>query len=231
MIKRTLDPAFINSVVNHPDVAPWVSGPIDVGALVRDPANVVLVTEHGGFIFHRYEAAVFEVHTQFLPDTPPGHAWHASLEARRWMFTRTDVVEAYTKVKFDNRRAKHLTEAMNWMHRSDSNGYHHYIMRYEDWVLHDDTLAARGLQFHRAILEAGVGEDHSGDETHERYVGATWETILGGQPVKAIGFYNRWALSYGYPPVKVVGQNPLVLDIQTCRLHIREDDFEVLKCQ
>lgn len=240
MIKRTLDPTFISAVIQHAEVAKWVGGTVDVEAVVKNPLNYCLVTEHGGFIFHRYEACIYETHTTFLPNTPPAHAYHAAIAARKWMFTHTDVYEAYTKVAEDNRRAKRLTEAMNWRLRFKGGVWptekgpvqlYHYVMHYEDWVLNDPDLAKRGAEFHARLVDAGVELDHPPDEVHDRYVGATIETVLAGQWGKALCFYNRWALSAGYLPIKAINQSPLIIDIHTCKLHVRDNDFEVLLCQ
>ena len=54
---RTFDAERFDSVVQHPDVLPYVSLGLDelpsTAMLVEDPANVVLMNEYGGFMFRQ----------------------------------------------------------------------------------------------------------------------------------------------------------------------------------
>lgn len=62
-------PEFLESVANHPRVYPHVSckgcGQIRFGPIWGD--CIALQWEDGGFLFHRQDEGVYEVHTLFLP--------------------------------------------------------------------------------------------------------------------------------------------------------------------
>lgn len=104
-LRRTFDPAFLNEVVNHPEVRPWLGGdrasPIDMTALVTDARNVTLVNEGGGFIFVAHSPNVYEVHTQFLPSGRSGVA-EAAREAVGMMFRDFGADVILTDVPEDN---------------------------------------------------------------------------------------------------------------------------------
>ena len=84
-------PAFLESVANDPRVYPFVSvkgcGEIRFGPIWAD--CVGLQWEDGGFIFHKQDEGVYEVHTLFLPKAKDTSA--KAQEARAHMF---DVVGA-----------------------------------------------------------------------------------------------------------------------------------------
>lgn len=62
-------PEFLESVANHPRVYPYVSvkgcGEIRFRSIWAD--CVALQWDDGGFLFHRQDDGVYEVHTLFLP--------------------------------------------------------------------------------------------------------------------------------------------------------------------
>ena len=102
-LSRTFDATFLNRVVNHPEVRPWVGRPDagegDLTALVIDPANVTLVNQRGGFVYVRKAPGVFEVHTQFLPG---GSATQAARESVAYMFDVIGAEKLITAVPEDN---------------------------------------------------------------------------------------------------------------------------------
>jgi hypothetical protein len=79
-------PEFLESVANDPRVYPYVSckgcGEIRFGAIWPD--CVALQWDDGGFIFHRQDDGVYEVHTLFLPRATDKDA--KAEEALRHMF-------------------------------------------------------------------------------------------------------------------------------------------------
>ena len=239
ILKRTLSSLFLNRVVNEPLVRPFVfcdkqedkNPELDLSILIGNPLNVTLVSEYGGFIFHKYEPGIYEVHTQFLPTSPPGHALEAAKEARKYIFSKTDAVEVYTRVSESNPRAKKFTESVGWTHRFKCGVVDYYVMRYDDWIRLDNDLVAIGEQFHSAVVSAGIESNHGEDQIHDKYVGATIETIFGGFPKKAVALYNRWATSCAYRNISIHLDSPLIVDIVTCLIYVRESDYEVIKCQ
>lgn len=118
MLTRTFDARLINQVVNHPEVAPWVRGPLseslDLSPVVENKDNVLLTDGvSGGFLFtKRKDLPLYEVHTQFLPGTSGVLA--KAKEAAFYMFTKTDCLEIMTCVPQVNKAAAGLTKKMHF---------------------------------------------------------------------------------------------------------------------
>lgn len=238
LLERSFDAGFFNSVMNHPDVRPHIGpGPkvLDVSAFVADANNVALANEHGGFLFHRYAPGIYEVHTQFLPSGRGKQALESAQYAAFWMFTQTDCMEILTKIQADNRPAIKLTVAMGFdflyeHDRPEWGQVKYYRLDYHRWVNRCTYLPEKGRWFHER-LEAlrGFGPGHEDDAAHDRYVGATVVMIQAGNTAKAIHTYSRWAQLSGYCPLKVVGTDPLVLDVGDGLIAVENGTFTVPK--
>jgi hypothetical protein len=146
VIELSRDAQFLNSIVNHPAVYPWVCGPLttplDATALVADESNILLRTTHGAFLFLREGPGKYEVHTQFLPEGR-GTALAAAREAADFMFTRTDCCILTTMVDESNRIARLLTlrsgfefvkTAGIWRSHGTDWPLHHYWLTLKAWV-------------------------------------------------------------------------------------------------
>lgn len=138
-LARSTDAAFLNRVVNHPEVARWMVGflpPFDFTAVLRDPANIFLANEHGGFLFIG-EPDVYEVHTQFLPEGR-GQSLELAREAAWHIFTQTDALAIRTYVPEGNEAAKRLTERMGFVFcdQVTINGHDAdvYILNVKKWA-------------------------------------------------------------------------------------------------
>lgn len=71
MLDRSYDVERINTVINDPDVRPFV-GPVDLGdvdltPVITQPENWFLMGEHGGFGLIWSAPNVHEIHTFILP--------------------------------------------------------------------------------------------------------------------------------------------------------------------
>lgn len=79
-------PEFLESVANHPRVYPYVSvkgcGEIRFGPIWDD--CVALQWEDGGFLFHKQDEGVYEVHTLFLPRAKDKHEKAEEALAHMW---------------------------------------------------------------------------------------------------------------------------------------------------
>ena len=251
MIVRDHDAGRINAVLNHDSVKPWIMMPgrdvFDISDAVADPRNVVLMLDDGtgGIVFEHHEPGVFEVHTQFLPQSRGRIALDATREALEWMFTRTDAMELLTKCPAHNRAAAALAKRIGgtldfrreavWPTEAGPVAVDFYALRYADWVKTAPGLEAYGKWFHDELEaeKARVGsahEIHDDDLAHDRFVGATVAMILGGQIAKAIVLYNRWAKFAGYAPAEVVSRSPLVIDIQEAWLEVGSGNFRIIRC-
>lgn len=231
-VRRTFDPAFINSVINDPDVRPWLEGEgvLDISHQSANSDNFVLQSEFGGFILIRHEQGRYEVHSQFLP----GHGVHpikAMRAAQEWMFTRTDCEAICSKVPDRNRPAKGLAVAggLRPIFRRDACEY--VELTVADWAMRTKALEAHGERFHDFLTAAGAHPDHPHDEAHERAVGAALLMIERGQPIKGVAFYNRWARLAGYAPIDLIGLNPVAIDVVNAVLGIGAGGMEVLLCR
>lgn len=118
MIERTYDPAIVNDIVNHPDVAPWVRwtsiGEMDLTPLVRDQRNVVLVGEHGMAVFHYRVPGVYEWHAAVRPEGHGAWAFLAAKAAIDWLFANTDAVAIIAPVPENNRPARQIVGALGF---------------------------------------------------------------------------------------------------------------------
>lgn len=117
-LRRTFEATFLNQVVNHESVRPWVGGDrsarLDLTSVVEDHANVALINRHGGFVFVQKEPHVYEVHTQFLP-AGRGESLRYACEAARYMFGVIGAERLVTDVPDDNRPALNLAIAVGFV--------------------------------------------------------------------------------------------------------------------
>lgn len=237
MIRRTFDPAFLNEVINHPEVRPHVEGVgvLDVSAQALNPANFVLQSEFGGFILMMHEAGRYEVHSQFLPGNGT-HPVKAMRAAQEWMFTRTDCEVIVSKVPKANRAAKGYAIAGGLRPIFERAGAEYVELTVMDWAMRSRGLEAHGERFHR-ILEAGKLErgselpTHDHDPAHDRAVGAAMLMIERGQSAKGVGFYNRWARLTGYAEITLISAAPLVVDVVDAVVGLGDDGMEILLCR
>ncbi len=243
---RTFDATFLNSVCNHPEVRPWLSGEgvIDVAAALLNADNVALVNEGGGFILMQHEPGIYEAHSQFLPDKRSGTR-QAMLDTFDFMFTRTDCERITTQIPDNNRGAQALCMAGKFrtmFRREDTpRGPTAYVgLTLEEWAQDTPGLEQDGAWFHDNI-EAAVKRvlpdqpDHPHDPAHDRAVGATVRMCRAGNVQKGIDFYNRWARFAGYTPATVISAVPPVIDVSevglNCVIGLRDNEMEILLCQ
>lgn len=244
MIERTTDASFLNEVVNHPTVRPFMHAPdgeLDLTPMVTNPANLTLVGEHGGMIFVQHVSGTFEIHTQVLPSGRGAWALEMAHAAVDWLFCRTGAVEVFTRVPEGNVGAMALARAcgakpeqkVTQILSGVETVVEIYGGRIQDWLKIAPGLVERGKRFHEMLKEraeaAGVKIDHHPEDAwHDRHVGAAAGMILGGQAYKGCFFFNRWAAMAIAPPVKLLSLDPVVIDITDCRIAVTGDDFEVI---
>ena len=234
MIQRTLKADFLNSVANHPEVRPWLGGKGDVDwqSFLDDTGNVGLVCEDGGFVFCKLADGLYEVHSQFLPGAS---AIQSLRDALAWMFTHTDAAEIGTRVAADNPAARGL--ALGVKAKRDfslvtdpktGGQVTFFSMTLANWALEDPRCVAEGIAFHDLLKSAGKHDDHPEDGAHDAAVGATILMCKGGQPAKAIWFYNRWAALTGYGQIRAVNADPLIIDIGGSTIALIDGQLEVI---
>lgn len=246
-IQRHTEAAHLNSILNHPEVLPWITDkPLDMTPVMENPHLIALYGEYGGQVYQRLQPGLFEAHSAFVPEGRGEWALAATQQTLKWIFTRTEAVEIVTRVPAGNAAARALAKSIGGVH--DFTLPHGWVkdgkpipadvfsLTVQGWMKTAPDLPARGKWFH-ARLNAefdrlGIQEPpHEDDETHDRYVGAACEMLFGGQPDKACVFYNRAALVANWQPIMVANYEPLVVNIGSAILMIRGDDFVVIQPQ
>ncbi|KRG69124.1 GNAT family N-acetyltransferase [Pseudoxanthomonas dokdonensis] len=138
-------PEFLQGVIDHPKVKPWISqdgqdGPLPLSAIFDDGIGIEFAT--GGFFFHRLGDGVYEVHTLFLPGTRDALA--CAKAAAHYLFCGTDCTRIVTKVPEDNIPAWRLTEKVGFrkdrirpaafIRRGVAHDIRHYSLNLDDWM-------------------------------------------------------------------------------------------------
>jgi len=202
----------LNELANHPDIRPFIADPdegvLDLTAQVRNDSNVLLLGEHGGCMLLKLTPALYEVHTLVRPEGRGPWALAMAKSVLRWMFCNTDACEIVTRVPHGNQPARSLSVAVGMqfeLTRPDGSRYKGkvtpidlYSITIQQWVQKDQTMEQIGARTHAAMREQakklGIAEPpHDEDADHNRVVGACAEMMIGGQSLKAVSLYNRWA--------------------------------------
>lgn len=143
-MKIDTTPDFLEMVANHPRVYPYVSvkgcGPIKLAPIWKDCIAVVFDT--GGWLFHRQEPDVYDVHTLFLPKSK--HILERATVAKDYIFREAGAELLTTMVAEDMPHVRRLTLACGfewvckkfgeWERDSGSSNYDHYQLTRESWA-------------------------------------------------------------------------------------------------
>jgi hypothetical protein len=248
-IRRTLCARKFNAVANDPEVRPWIGGegPLDLSAVIANPANYALEGAHGGWVFARHEAGVYELHTLIAP---AGRGWAAMRgwrAAERYLFSATDAREIVTRVPAHNEAAAWAAQLCGFRERfsrKDAFRAHtgqlvdvsYRARTIDDWWPRDHEAHEAGRVFHAQIetakaLADSALPDHPEDATHDQAAGAACLMIGAGNPRKGVWFYNRWAALAGYPPIQMISEAPLTIDTGAgVFVEVRGGIMEVIQC-
>jgi hypothetical protein len=239
---RETDATRLNAVVNDPAVRPFVdelgAGVLDLSVQVANPANVLLMGEHGGCLFFGIGPGVMEVHTVALKSGRGAWVRDFVRAVVHWMFTRTGAYEIVTRIPsrhFGAIRAAEwagmryeyrLSEAVRFCGKVDDILV--YALRVQDWVLRAPLIEDVGREFHDGLTAwaktQGIAERPHGDlPAHNRFVGAALEMVRSGQAVKGVLLYNLSAAVMRKPRVTLmfpVGEVPeIMIDIGLIRVY------------
>lgn len=84
MLARQDSASRLTELANDPSIYHWIKGPLtghfDTSSIVN-PANVVLLGEHGGFVFLGMGGGIYDAHSLILPDGRGAWALEAAHEA------------------------------------------------------------------------------------------------------------------------------------------------------
>lgn len=245
-VVRTLDATHLNAVANDPDVRPDLGGEgaLDLTPAVSDPANVTVVTAHGGFIAVAAGAGRYEIHSLFRPDGRGRESIRAMRAGLDYLFAATDATELVTKVPQVNLAARGLarlagfsplfTSVIPWGAERAPTDF--LSLSAQQWALKSSTALALGHWFHEAMTDAMTQRAstlpaHSdADDVHDRMAGAAVLMCRAGNARKAEWFYNAWARFVGYPWIRVLGEHPVVLDLEGLIVECRASSMEILSC-
>jgi hypothetical protein len=250
MIERTFDAAWFNGICNLPEVRPGLGGEgeIDVSALILNPANYALKTEHGGFILIAHGAGVYSVHSQFSAEGRGKFAVRAMRAGLEYMFTRTDCMRIFSHCPDSNPATLGLARA-GWAHQWFRREIEPQLgpgmtVSWDvfDWPNNDLSLEEDGRAFHALTEEAlsKLGADlpeHPEDRVHDRYVGAAVRMCKRGWALKGVGLYNVYAVAAGYTPVQLINSDPVMVDcsepgiVNMTMMLNAQGEMEVVQCQ
>jgi len=246
MIQRQTDAAFINQVLNHPKVRPYVAsaneGVIDITPAVENKLNVLLMGEFGGCMFFWVQPGMYEVHTQVLPE---GRGkWTKAMTAAcvHHMFTRTDCFDIITRVPDGHIAAKAAAIQQGMTHEftrpaeckwlGEIVDAHIYSFRIQDWARTAPYLVEIGEMLHQRMHEEAkrlgiTATPHANDENHNRYLGVAYEMAANGHPMKALQWYNRWAIVSRHKPISLVALEPPTFAFDIGLMKLINGDIEV----
>lgn len=135
-MERTFDAAWMNSIVNHPEIYPFVKGPLegplDMTAVLENHDNVVLKEPagFGGWLFHCLGQGIYECHSSFLPEGRGPRLRELAAESLNWMFGNTDAGIILGRCPVNNEPVTRLTKMMGFK----------YIGTWGTWLIHGEEV-------------------------------------------------------------------------------------------
>lgn len=112
---RTFDAKFVNGIVNHPEVRPFVGGDgesfIDLASVLADGKNICLMDEHGGFMATWTAPDTYELHTFILPAGRGRKAYANARELLSTLKANFGALHIWTRVPHDQENVRRFTIA------------------------------------------------------------------------------------------------------------------------
>lgn len=123
-MKRATDPAFLESVANHPRVRPFLGGEGSFRAGESWARTIALEWDDGGVVFLEEAPGVYSAHILFLPKAKDVLA--KCREAMAYLMpAHADRLLADFPAGF--RHVRRIVEACGLTHHSDAHGWAHYF--------------------------------------------------------------------------------------------------------
>lgn len=228
----------INEIFNHPEIrrafdVPALTGKeMDFSAFISNTNNIGLVDDEGCILFRRHQPGIYECHVAVLPEYRGQGTKDFCFRAFQFIFTETDAFEIMTKCLVDdvasNAGARIAFQKMfttrPYTETNDGlKAMNSYSMTIQHWATIAPGLEDEGDKFHEHMQA-----EHEDDPVHNRYAGVAMLMVKGGQPWKALLFYNRAAVMSGYKPCRVISTEPLIVDIIDAKMQITGRTFEVI---
>lgn len=231
-LSRATDASVLNVIVNDPSVYPFVrgmsEGDLDLSQVVANPNNHVLTGEHAAILFTIRQVGLYEMNATVLPSGRGDWALIAGRAALEWAFTHTSAVEVVMRAPYCDPWANpfarllgfsfEFTSPKGWIYNGHPAAADIFSFKIQDWMRTARGLDEAAKGYHSSLAREYVRTGRpdyvkTTDELRDRYIGAMMAMIAGGQPQKAVIFYDRFAQMIGLPTIALVGVNPAVLVI------------------
>lgn len=241
---RNFNWKFLESIANRPDIRPNLGGegPVPLEAMVMNPSNYCFTCPIGGFILVRVFDKVYEAHSLFIPERKGANDIVQLMRlVQAYMFTNTDCDLIMTKIPRGNKGAANIAlvgrfKSIGWDEQWNA-GHGAEVMHFplDTWARVCYSTLEAGRNFH-SILEREKAKasldvsSHPEDELHNRMVGATVLMAQAGNVVKAVNFYNEWAVQFGYGPLSLISEQPVVVNIGDAIVGVEDGRMVVMRC-
>jgi hypothetical protein len=242
---RTMDATAFNVIAGDPEVRPFLGyvdplAPIDLSSVTTNIDNFCILTPNadGGYILEKKAPGLYGAHTLALPSARGRPMLKLMREGFSYMFTATDATEIFTIVPDGADAAEKWSIVAGFEPFCRREAWFPFFgervgtwiktLDYAKWVLMETANKTLGESFHLNVEERLGGKQHAVDTVHDHWVGATFAGCIAGNPGKAVGLYNRYALMSGYLPATFLRANPITLDIGTAIVTLGNGDLEIL---
>lgn len=221
------DPRILEAVdMNEPEEILQLVGRYDV-YMLRDDVE-------GGFIFiPSGDSGWYAAHTLYPIGTGLKQVAKKAKAAIDWMLINTDASTIYAYSKPDNSSAQALMQLAGmtpWMDLKVPHTRHYYKKDLDSWAPACSTARSRGESFHNELDLISKEELHEDDEIHDSYVGAALLMLEAGNTMKAVDFYNNWAVAVGYEPAVIVCSSPVTIKIDNILLVMKTRNIGMVLC-
>jgi hypothetical protein len=232
------DSDVINSICSHPEVRRWTaqddSPPFNVAPWFSGE-NFPIVCDGGVFLFQWVGDGIYSVHVNFLPEARGKRAFMAGNLTLLKVFTTMKVETLVFAIPQGNRMADGYARGMGcrptfkqwnrWLKDGRLQDINYYRLDIDDWI-GLGLLKSIGEAFREEMAQLGLNT-HPKDTVYDSYIGAACSMLAGGQQIKALKLYNRWARLAGYKTWKFISQVPLEIDAEEFLLVYRGGQLKV----
>lgn len=234
---RTMDATYINALANHPDVRPALvcgDGRLDFQPVLDEPSSVAWRCEAGAWMAIRFSADLYELQCILRPDASDEERSQLIVDAARYLFVNTEALEVTMRVPVQDMslatlaRRNGFHERFTRQNACELGALAFYRLSIESWALHTPEVCNLGRWFHQSLPKSSA---HAPDLPHDAMTGVAVLLSRAGQPEKALAVYNRFAMTSGFLPIRLLTTHPPVFDVHDAIIEVRGAALEVLRCR